>query len=895
MGAPDISERDRRVLRSFARRIDASDPGAHNNLGVLYYRKGMIDEAIDAFSRALELDPKMQVAQQNLEIAYKQTGHYDRRVADLQERLRSSPDDRGARWELGRAYASLGQYDIAVQEFLALVTQNPNDLAALLQLGMAEKHRGDLEAASQWFERARDLDPDSSVVQFYLGEVLYNRGLNQDALVALQRSIDLNQENADAHYLIAFVHGDLGRHEEARQATKRAIQLNPTFARAQSNLALDRQAGERRATRPSMSGQVMEVTNGRTLAHLSLGVAFRQKGYYVDALREYRLALELGEDRRLVLQAMAEVHLLRRDHSAALELYDRLVEEIPDSPKLWNERGVVLHQLGRLVEALESYARALEAAPEYSIARNNLAVTLAHEGRHEEAVEAFHDAARAEESLAIPRLNLGLLLFRLRRFQLALQAYRQVLDRMPQSAPAWNGIGLVLTELGRSADARNAFARAVESDSDSAEAHYNLSFALSALGEYDAALRAVTRAQTLDPYYVPQKFRLTIDLQYEDPTITVVPEISADVHTEIASTKSLHFDEGMLAEIFRDLERPAARSSVQKINDPLALARDYLSKGLFELALAETNRAASRGSDETETVVLSGQIFTRRGLHGEALERFRAARVRAPDRIDARLGELRALLSLGRGRDAAADAEQLAREHPNDVEVLVTLAEARRTGGDPAGALEAARAARARAPQRPDVLKLEGDVAWGTGDLDAASEAYRAAQDLDPRFVEVRLALGRVQEARNDLTGAEGSYRAALELLPTYSEGAIALAALLRRTERAREAVLLLVDLLENHPTDPDALLALGQALIDDGCVEQSLQAFQRVISFDPEHIAANFFTGVALARLRRYREAASAWERVVRLDSGGPFAQRARRHARSALDLQHIFQTEAA
>src|SRR5207248_6915333 len=35
--------------------------------------------------------------------------------------------------------------------------------------------------------------------------------------------------------------------------------------------------------------------------------AFRQKGYYNEALREYRLALERGEDRRLTLQAMAEV------------------------------------------------------------------------------------------------------------------------------------------------------------------------------------------------------------------------------------------------------------------------------------------------------------------------------------------------------------------------------------------------------------------------------------------------------------------------------------------------------------------------------------------------------------------------------------------------------------
>ena len=51
----------------------------------------------------------------------------------------------------------------------------------------------------------------------------------------------------------------------------------------------------------------------------------------------------------------------------------------------------------------------------------------------------------------------------------------------------------------------------------------------------------------------------------------------------------------------------------------------------------------------------------------------------------------------------------------------------------------------------------------------------------------------------------------------------------------------------------------------------------------------------MVLAQLKRYREAVAMWERVIALDPGGPFAQQARRHARTALDLQHIFKSEAA
>ena len=50
MPASVLSERDLEVLRSFARRIDPADSGAQNNLGVLYYRKGLITDAIVAGS-----------------------------------------------------------------------------------------------------------------------------------------------------------------------------------------------------------------------------------------------------------------------------------------------------------------------------------------------------------------------------------------------------------------------------------------------------------------------------------------------------------------------------------------------------------------------------------------------------------------------------------------------------------------------------------------------------------------------------------------------------------------------------------------------------------------------------------------------------------------------------
>ncbi len=895
MSAPFASDRDRDTLKSFARRIDPSDAGAHNNLGVLYYNKGLYEEATAAFTKALELDPKMQVAQRNLEIAYFNTGYYDRRIAELREKLRFRVDDRDARWELGRAYALLGQSEQAVAEFSALLRHHPSDLGAVVQLGLAEKAGGNLGVAQHWFEDAIRLDPASSVMRFYLGEVLYNQGRIDEALEALKRAIELNPENPDALFLLSFVYGDMGRHEDAAAASKRAVQLNPTLSRAQANLSLDQYNPDKYAelapgSHERWSQRVMQVTEGVELAHYNLGLAFRQKGYYAEAQREYQIALERGEDRALVLQAMAEVHLLRKDTAAAIALYDNLLIDAPASPKLWNERGVAVHQDGRFAEAADNYRQALQADPRYAIAHNNLGVALYHAGERERAVDAFRDALDANAGFVKARLNLGLLLTKSRRFQLALEAYKQVLVTEPESPLAWNGVGLVLGELRKFDDARNSFAKAIQARPGFAEAHYNMSFTLSNLGDHEGALRETKRALELDPYYVPQKFALAIDLEYEDPDLSVVPDLGGEQRTS-GEVESFTFDPRLLESLFSELAPPPEPAPQMVVEaDAFTMAADYLSSGLYDRAMAEASRAISRGADAAEGNALLGDILCRQGAYGDALEKYRAALAANPHHLRAQRGEAQTLLLLGRGPEARTIAEQVLAAAPDDVDALMLAATCRFEAGDPAAALDALQIARALAPGRADVLRWTGNITRSLGDVDGAIRAYRDALAIDADFAAVRFDLARLLMQRELWHEAEEELVAALDAVPTYAEATLELATLRRLTGRQREAIVLLVDLLYRDSYNFDGHISLGETLIELGRPVDAATAFRRVLAFDPDHAGATFYDGVILAGRKRYRDAIARWHRVVEVEPAGEYARRARREMRTAEDLLTVF-----
>jgi spermidine synthase len=97
----------------------------HNALGIDAASQGRLDEAIVAFTRALELDA----------------------------------GDAAAHWHLGVALASVGRQGEALEHVQRSVQLDPGNGAAQHDLGLMLAYAGRLDEAEQHFQRALDLDP----------------------------------------------------------------------------------------------------------------------------------------------------------------------------------------------------------------------------------------------------------------------------------------------------------------------------------------------------------------------------------------------------------------------------------------------------------------------------------------------------------------------------------------------------------------------------------------------------------------------------------------------------------------------------------------------------------------------------------------------------------------
>jgi tetratricopeptide (TPR) repeat protein len=849
------SIRDLEILRSLARRINANDPGAHNNLGVVYYNKGLFEEAIAHFERALELDPRMHVAERNLQIAYFHTGFFETLIAQLRERLAQNPSDNEARERLARAYAYGGDPAAAIEEWRQVIESHPDDSAVHHRLARAEQARGNLDAALVTIQRAVALDPKNARAQLLMGEILYQIGRAGEAREPLEAAIAYDQGLAEAHHLLAFVYGDLGMAQKAELASARASELNPSLSKAETNLSLDAYSTARyqelvgdRTLRPDV-----EATG--TLAHYNLGLAFRQKALYEEALREFRLAAERGEDPQLVQQAEAEMLLLKGASQEATAIYSSLVAQEQESPKLWNELGVALHQSGQLEDAEAAYRQSLSVDQSYALAWNNLGVVRHHIGDSGDAERAFRNAIEQGRALADVYRNLGLLLWRSARKQEALECYQRSLEFDDRSPIAWTGLGVVQMELGQAGEAKAALMRAIELDPKMAEARYHLAFALSTLGDYQGALRETKLALELNPYIPQPRYRLLIDLQFEEASL-LAPEL--DVATRIRSGGNIatfEFKAESLESAFAGaLQVPAAGASRgpgvidgKDADAWLDSARKALAQGQLELATEDAQRAGRAGADRREILLLQGEIYVRRGLAGEGVERFNAVLVDLAANGDSGSALLRRALygaascnlELGRMADAMEAAERLTSIAPEDVSAQRLLAQALVRVQDHARAVIVLEQARVRAPNDAGLLGDLGAAYLGARDLVRAEQALRAAIELDEFAVSARSGLGRilVMSGRHDDAAAE--FRGALELIPSYGEAAFALIDLELGRGRLPAALSVLVDLLSVDPYHMEGLIRLGEVLEQARRPQEAVKAYQRVLRFDPGHSAA--------------------------------------------------------
>src|SRR5262249_17653077 len=154
----------------------------------------------------------------------------------------------------------------------------------------------------------------------------------------------------------------------------------------------------------------------------------------------------------VIAEVKAELHIPAAQHPAAAAVAPDTGAQ-PSSESAEFDRGLVLHQQGKLAEAERIYRDVLHRQPARFDALHLLAGIALQIGRTERAIELIGKAVALNASAPNVHNNLGNALKQAGRYDAALASYDRVIALAPDFAEAHNNRGLVLLDLGRPNDA----------------------------------------------------------------------------------------------------------------------------------------------------------------------------------------------------------------------------------------------------------------------------------------------------------------------------------------------------------------------------------------------------------------------------------------------------------
>ncbi len=141
---------------------------AYNGRGLVYYRMGQYDTAIDDYSRALSIEPENDTVLRNRCFAFIEKREWGYALDDCQASAAAAPGDPQGPDTVGYLYFRQGLYPQAIEQFNKSIQFNMNYGPAYLHRGMTYDKLGNREQARADLLKAQELLPNNPEVNTQL-------------------------------------------------------------------------------------------------------------------------------------------------------------------------------------------------------------------------------------------------------------------------------------------------------------------------------------------------------------------------------------------------------------------------------------------------------------------------------------------------------------------------------------------------------------------------------------------------------------------------------------------------------------------------------------------------------------------------------------------------------
>ena len=431
----------------------------------------------------------------------------ENRAADaekiVQRKIQNIPHSAGPRLQLAAHYARLNK-QLEMAQTLQPLLDNPKEFPqARLQIGDFYYGLGNSqEALAQYQEGLKSSSPDKLLYQKRAAATLVGLGNRDAAIKMVEAALQEHPADDQLKTIKATLLLSLGKPENIDAAM-------------------------------SIFRELMNEKPDDPVRRLNLGRAEMLHGDLGTANSELLQALK-GMPASIPIRALlADINLLKRNHSEALRLANEILEREPGNAGARLVRSATLLALGRNKEARVEIDKALAAQPQSTEAQLQLASLDLAEGRAKEAEDVFRNSyqgapgdlrplegllaaqieqkrsdsalrvldqelAKAPDSIPLRALLAGTAM-RTGNLELAIEQYRQLAVRQPGKGEPYLQLGEALRAGGNYAEALVEFEKACQLSPKDVRPRVSVAAVEERMGRNDAARDSFRKALALQP------------------------------------------------------------------------------------------------------------------------------------------------------------------------------------------------------------------------------------------------------------------------------------------------------------------------------------------------------------------------------------------------------------
>jgi tetratricopeptide (TPR) repeat protein len=365
--------------------------------GMIQALSGQLDAAVKSFNDVLRLNPRAAAAQAQLAQLSLRQGDAEHAVGLARESVQNSPRSPEARIVLARALIAQRDLPAAEAEVGRVLALYPKSSAANALKGTIAMLRGNQAVARAAFQLAFDADPRSIAALSGL-TILDVQGKRIDeARARVDKRLAAEPDRADVLVVAAKVYIAAGNLAKAETLLRHVLDVTPTMADPYLLLTELYRSQHRVESAQAEFDAIVQRDGTNVGARAMAAILTHVQGHLDDATRRYTQTLDVAPRVAVVANNLAWIYAEEKQNlDVALDLAQRVTEELPDYAEGWDTLGWVYQRKQLPLLAVAPFEKAVARDPSNATFHYHLGVALAGAGDTDRSRESLQTALKLQ-------------------------------------------------------------------------------------------------------------------------------------------------------------------------------------------------------------------------------------------------------------------------------------------------------------------------------------------------------------------------------------------------------------------------------------------------------------------------------------------------------------------